>query len=109
MRWQNTFVALVAAFSMFPGAAEIGENVVHLVTSGHLAHELEDADHERQGTEHGCSGTAHLCSCCTAPLFVPSAPPRPPTAISRCSMPAPSRMELTPDGHLPGVFRPPIA
>ncbi len=109
MRWKTTLVALVAAYCMVPGAAEFGENLVHLVVSGHTAHELDDVDHQRQGSEHGCSGSAHLCSCCPASVFVPPDASRPLSTPARETHSVPPRVERITGGHLPGVFRPPIA
>jgi hypothetical protein len=55
------------AAGLAPGLGEIAESVVHLATSGHLAH--SDADHGdlgNQGDEHGCGTTQHHCGCCAS-------------------------------------------
>jgi hypothetical protein len=55
------------AVGMAPGLGEVAESVVHLATSGHLAH--SDADHGdlgNQGDEHGCGTTQHHCGCCAS-------------------------------------------
>lgn len=98
------------AIGMAPGLGEVAETVVHLATSGHLAH--SDADHGdlgTQGDEHGCGTTQHHCGCCASQVV--AAAPRTEVAISlvlasgQVSLPATlaSLHEPTPP------FRPPIA
>ncbi len=63
-------VALLIAFVLMPGAAEVVENAAHIVSDGHTAHAVDDADHAPRGEEHGCSGTLHVCSCHASPSFI---------------------------------------
>lgn len=85
---------------------EIAENVVHLVTEGHLAHAVDDEEHDATG-EHGCTGIFHACLCHASPLFI---------AGIVGIVEAPTRPELFPDdgdathadGHERTLLRPPI-
>jgi len=101
-------VAALLIYTMMPGAGELTENVVHLVTSGHGAHALNDGDHQPRGAEHGCSGTFHVCSCCHVVAFSPM-----PDGVA-CDIPMErtDRIEscaerLRSSGHRDGIFRPP--
>lgn len=59
--------ALLLAFLLTPGSAELVENVVHLASDGHTAHAVDDAEHAPAGDEHGCTGMMHCCTCCGVP------------------------------------------
>jgi len=98
------------AIGMTPGLGEVAESMVHLATSGHLAH--SDADHGDLGdlgSEHGCGTTQHHCDCCASQ--VAASAPRievsvaPVTAAGQLPSPAAlaSLHEPTPP------YRPPIA
>ena len=98
------------AVGMAPGLGEVAETVIHLATSGHLAH--SDADHGdlgSQGDEHGCGTTQHHCGCCASQVV--AAAPRTEVAVTlvlasgQVSTPGTlaSLHEPTPP------FRPPIA
>lgn len=63
--------ALFLALTMVPGAAEIVESAVHLLTEGHLAHATPDGDdHEPAGPEHGCTPIFHFCGCHASLSFI---------------------------------------
>ena len=70
MRRALPYVAGILVYAMAPGAGETVENVLHLLSEGHAAHELADAEHAPRGDEHGCSGTFHLCHCHSSTAFV---------------------------------------
>lgn len=59
--------ALLLAFLLTPGSGELMENAVHLVSDGHTAHSIDDAEHAPAGDEHGCTGMMHCCACCGVP------------------------------------------
>jgi len=97
------------AVGMAPGLGEVAETIVHLSTSGHLAH--SDADHGDLGDlgkEHGCGTTQHHCGCCTSQVFA-SAPPVEASATA-AMMPglAPSPGTLSSLDEPEPPFRPPI-
>lgn len=98
------------AVGMTPGLGEVAETVVHLATSGHLAH--SDADHGdlgNQGDEHGCGTTQHLCGCCASQAV--SAASRPEVSVTPVPMTAPTPVPASLSSlHEPTPpFRPPIA
>ena len=66
MRRLSPFIAIVMVYLMTPGAGELTENAVHLISNGHTAHAFDDAEHEPTGAEHGCSSTFHVCQCCSS-------------------------------------------
>lgn len=110
MTRMRLLIAVLMIYCMIPNAGEIVENAVHLVTTGHTAHALDDADHEPKGAEHGCSGTSHVCSCCRTPAFmnaklITSVSPGPFADSNPLAPPT----DVIADGVLAGVFRPPIA
>ncbi len=103
-------VALLIAFVLMPGAAEMVENAAHVVSDGHTAHAIDDADHAPRGDEHGCSGTYHVCSCHASPSFLLGnvAFAFGPDLV--LSSPLNSDAEGRPSvGHSLGVYRPPSA
>lgn len=60
-------LVLWLAVGMAPGLGEVAETVVHLATSGHLAHsDADNGDLGNQGDEHGCGTTQHHCGCCAS-------------------------------------------
>lgn len=63
LRRYAQLVALLLIYLMTPGSAELTENVIHFVASGHGAHSLPDSDHQPDDDEHGCSGPYHFCAC----------------------------------------------
>jgi hypothetical protein len=101
-------LALALALQLTP-ALEVVENGVHVLTEGHGAHALDDAEHAPAGDCHGCSATFHVCSChapvgvvlraCQLALVIPAPPSIVGVAQTEvCALPA----------HARGVFRPPI-
>ena len=102
-------IAVLTVYCMIPGSGEIIENVLHLAQHGHTAHAFDDEDHEREGAEHGCTGTVHVCSCCQSPAFtfVELSAGVSSTPVVSLLMTSPVA-DLSADGYLTGVFRPPI-
>lgn len=90
-----------------PGAQELIEDAVHVLTDGHTAHDPEHAD-EQPG--HCCSGLFHSCACHTnAVATAASLSTRlPPQRFARSHV---SREGLSLDrsGFRNDPFRPPIA
>lgn len=70
MRRALPYVAGILMYAMTLGSGEVVENALHLLSEGHAAHELADAEHAPRGAEHGCSGTFHLCHCHSSTAFV---------------------------------------
>ncbi len=100
-------LALILALA--PGAAEVAENLAHLVREGHLAHVQPAADHhEPVGPEHGCTPTSHLCPCHSSLTFlmVEAKLVSAPSPGGLCSEPPPARPQK---GFTPAVKRPPRA
>lgn len=103
-------LALVLAWSLFPGTRELTEQVLHVVRNGHLAHSIpNDPDAAPDDCEHGCQGPMHVCRCChSVPLLISGgvAPLERAASISEVTW-ASSAMH----GHLHvvGVFHPPRA
>lgn len=106
----RSLLVMWLAVGMAPGLGEVAETVVHLATSGHLAHsDADNGDLGNQGDEHGCGTTQHLCGCCASQVV--SSASRPEVAVTpvpgtgQTSVPAPldSLHEPAPP------FRPPIA
>lgn len=62
-------VALLVAYLMAPGSGELTENAIYLVTEGHTAHAVDEAEHQSTNDEHGCTGIFHTCQCHTSVLF----------------------------------------
>lgn len=58
------------AFLLTPGSLELVENAAHLLSTGHTAHGIDDAEHAPQGEEHDCSGIVHVCKCHSSMGFV---------------------------------------
>lgn len=66
-------LALILAFTVFPGVAEAADDLAHYVVEGHTLHEaavVEAAHDGHEGhekdhgdDEHGCSVLFHLCGC----------------------------------------------
>ncbi len=98
------------AIGLAPGLGEVAETVVHLATSGHLAH--SDADHGDlgdQGHHHGCGATQHQCGCCPSQAAaVPASAAGDATAPPAAEQ-APSRDALASLHEPTPPFRPPIA
>ena len=68
-------LVLLLALAMMPGAAELFESAVHLVSEGHVAHAVPESGsesdaHHPEGPEHGCTPTFHLCGCHASLAFV---------------------------------------
>lgn len=102
-------IALLLVFVMTPMAAEMAENVVHLLTQGHAAHALNDDAHRRQGPEHGCSGPFHVCACHASIAFTAqsvSVEVAAPDVCEACVAWCYRRVAC--EGHLTSLFRPPI-
>lgn len=98
------------AVGMTPGLGEIAETVVHLATSGHLAHsDADNGDLGNQGDEHGCGTTQHLCGCCASQVVSSSS--RPEVAVSPVPVAGKASVPTPLDSlHEPAPpFRPPIA
>ncbi|MGD8317701.1 MAG: hypothetical protein PVH21_18045 [Myxococcales bacterium] len=70
MRRALPYLAGILIYVITPGSSEIVENVLHLLSEGHAAHAVADAEHAPRGAEHGCSGTFHLCHCHSSTAFV---------------------------------------
>lgn len=106
---RSRICALFLAFAMVPGAAEMVESAVHLVTEGHVAHAAPDGDdHEHAGPEHGCTPVFHLCGCHVnlsflSPKIAPAVPLRTSLAVEA------SRPALPPSGFWPSIDHPPRA
>jgi hypothetical protein len=114
-----TKLLLVACliWGMTPGLAVAAENLWHVATTGHAAHDPSppgpaDAietgdDHAPVDDEHGCSGAFHFCFChhtlMSAPTPVVTGAPSgaPPERAARSAGRAPS------DPVLSGLERPP--
>ena len=96
---------MLLLFSMTPASAEIAQQIVHLVTEGHLAE--EHADHT-EDKEHGCSGPYHMCVCHSTVVFVVSVTltETKPLIGAETVVLGPEQAEE--DGHRRLVFRPPI-
>lgn len=107
------FVALL----LFPGWAELAENVEHLFHDGHLAHSAlhhpgEAADHPLGSHDEApCSPTDHHCQCCAS---IPSVAP-PAVALTPEPLPAAegapvlSYVRRPISRALPVPVRPPVA
>jgi hypothetical protein len=98
------------ALGLAPGFGEVAETLVHLATSGHLAHsDADQGDLGDQGDEHGCGTTQHHCGCCASQV-VASAPR---VEVVRSTVLAPGlapSVETLASLHEPTPpFRPPIA
>jgi hypothetical protein len=101
--------ALTLALAMVPGAAEIVESAVHIMTEGHLAHAAPEGDHhEPAGPEHGCTPTFHLCGCHTSLSFLrPQVAPR--VTLHASLNREASKSVAPPSGFLPSIDHPPRA
>jgi len=98
------------AVGMTPGLGEVAETVVHLATSGHLAHsDADQGDLGNQGDEHGCGTTQHHCGCCVSQVV--AAAPRTEVAMNVVpatgQVPAPVTLASLHEPTPP--YRPPIA
>ncbi len=111
MRFAMPCVALLLVFSMTPGAGELAESTVHLVTHGDNAHG-DSAGHQDRGEsggEHGCSGPYHSCSCHQSVSFLTA------TALDSGHLAAPSSHEagsidsVLDSGFVQELLRPPNA
>lgn len=107
MRW---LLVAILVHGFVPGLAEVGEAVVHLARTGHVAHTPADrGDLGDQGAEHGCGTTQHHCACCATQLVVP-APGVTVVAVERGRSPSVQPAEQAPATREPArPFRPPIA
>lgn len=65
-------MTVLIAFLMFPGSAQLAENVVHMVFEGHGAHALDDEEHTKICEEDACSGGFHSCPCHCSVVFLTS-------------------------------------
>ncbi len=66
-------IAAVLVFLMTPGLAELVDDAVHLLRTGHTEHAAAHDDHGDASGEHGCTGTFHTCPCHHSPTFAPAA------------------------------------
>lgn len=108
MRRLRPFVAVCLVYLMTPMAAEITENLLHLVANGHTAHAVADEEHQPDDPEHCCSGPTHVCGCCHSTSFVaPIGEELAPAPASVAGLPCGPDVARA-DGYLAGVFRPPI-
>ncbi len=108
VRRTTPWVALALVYLMTPGSGELTENVVHLVTTGHTAHAVDDADHHPTGVEHGCSGPYHVCECHgTTSFVVEDASFRVEAATGSLVLAAWFVIDLAADGVATDIFRPP--
>lgn len=63
-RARKTFLTLLLVWSFMPGGAELVEQTVHFVSTGHFAHTIPgDPDEPPRGAEHDCQGLLHFCHC----------------------------------------------
>ena len=113
LRW--ALCALVV-FGLLPGAAELVENLEHLVHDGHLrhstAHEVAADDEACDGDEeHGCTPLDHHCGCCTSLAGLPEAaePPSEPSMSAAPSEAQTFRVDRLVSRIVPPLVRPPIA
>ena len=106
---RSKICALLLALAMMPGAAEIVESAVHLVTEGHLAHAAPDGDHhEPTGPEHGCTPVFHFCGCHTSMSFL--SPQITPAVTLSASLAAEAPKPVAPpSGYWPSIDHPPRA
>ena len=109
MRRLFPYVAVLMVYQMTPGAGELTENIVHLVTSGHTAHTLHDGHQEPTSDEHGCSGPFHVCECHSTTNFLVAAVGQIVISPRPIDDPARHTAHTKADGFVAGVFRPPIA
>jgi hypothetical protein len=103
-------IAVLLAYAITPGGAEITENVAHFVLDGHAAHAPHDAEETQSKDAHGCSGPFQTCPCHGTTAFVADSGP---IDIGAAELEA-EMLEwfvanVEADGVLTGVFRPPIA
>jgi hypothetical protein len=93
---------------MTPGALELTENAIHLVTHGDRAHAGADHGEDSDTDEHGCSGTYHACTCHSSPQFADNA-----VAIRAVAPAAVTRVHarradaMLDSGFVRGIDRPP--
>jgi hypothetical protein len=101
------YIAVTVIYTLTPLGAELTEHLLHLMTTGHLAHALDHVEHTPDTPEHGCAGPFHICRCHHAPSVVVLLPCTAP-AVPQCCSSRPGEPRDGPaDGHLQRVFRPP--
>ena len=108
MRTSLSSLALFMAFLVTPASLELVEELVHVTTTGHSAHDT-DEDHEPAGDEHGCSGSFHACQCHAPVSFLVATSP---VVAKRVLRTTATQWPVTDDlrvGFSASVFRPPIA
>ncbi|MCG8420570.1 MAG: hypothetical protein MJE77_21755 [Proteobacteria bacterium] len=111
MRVAAPIIAIFLTYLMIPGAGELTENAVHLITHGDTAHGGGDghSDTDPSG-EHGCSGPYHTCLCHKSSTFL-AADALFTTAVTasaeRCAVSGGDSVH--PSGFVSELFRPPIA
>ncbi len=105
--WLSKICAFVLALAILPGATELLESAVHLVSEGHWAHAAAEGDHhEPTGPEHGCTPIFHLCSCHASLAFLsPHSPPATNLDVARFDWA--SDLVLEPVGFGPAIDHPP--
>ncbi len=110
MRLSRTYVALLLVFLLVPGAFEATENLVHLATSGTLAHSGNDSSRYAPGAEHDCSGVFHTCACHSSVLVtVPAEAKAPAADLPDLGSPLDRDTRLLASGFPDRLYRPPIA
>ena len=110
MRRFLPYVAVLLVFSTTPAAGEITEHVVHLLTTGHTAHAIDDDAHAPDNPEHGCSGPFHFCACHSSIAFTASLGDADVgSGLAKETAVGGWHENALPDGFLDSVFRPPIA
>lgn len=104
------FRALLIALvihGLVPSAAELVETLVHLVTTGHVAHDA--AHHETSpDDEHGCGPIAHHCVCCPSQPLVAQAPSALSAIEGVVAQACWPQERFVPDAPRACPFRPPI-
>lgn len=104
-----SILAVAMVYVMTPGASELAENVVHLVTHGDSAHSDEHSG-ETESDEHGCSGPYHACVCHHTSSFVTVAVRANVAAAISVNVPTPGDATWGLDsGYVAEVDRPPQA
>lgn len=104
------FVIILAVIQgLSPALRESVEMVVHLATSGHLAHfEPGETDLGDVDDEHGCAPTAHHCGCCASQRVLPVVSAGLEVREFTQALTTPRREAVPSLGVTSAPFRPPI-
>lgn len=99
----------VLIHGLVPSVAELVEALVHVASTGHVAHDAAHHEETAGESEHGCGPTAHHCGCCVSQPVLSARTPRTSVASGHEGRVSWRIEEPVTAGAFAPPYRPPIA